>query len=74
MILLLGCSGHIASELGQRGAESARPYLQRLYRTRMTAYRDAIKEFSQGFGEGLAQDEPKGEAGRDKADGGGGGQ
>ena len=48
-----------ASELGQRGAETARPYLQRLYRTRMASYREAITEFSAGFGEGLAQDSPQ---------------
>ena len=50
---------HVASNLGQKGAETARPYLQRLYKTRMTAYRDAIKEFSVGFAEGLSQDRPK---------------
>ncbi|QDZ21135.1 hypothetical protein HOP50_05g36630 [Chloropicon primus] len=43
---------------GKEGAEKARPYLQRLYKTRMTSYRDAIKEFSIGFGEGLAKEEP----------------
>jgi hypothetical protein len=49
--------GQVASELGQRGAESARPYFQRLYRTRMASYREALTEFSAGFGEGLAQDQ-----------------
>ena len=54
-LLFLWRAAQLASELGKRGAESAQPYLKRLYRTRMTAYRDAIKEFSIGFGEGLTQ-------------------
>ncbi len=53
--LALRSSGCIAAGVGQKGAEAARPYLQRLYRTRMSSYRDAIKEFSAGFGEGLSQ-------------------
>lgn len=54
----------VAAEVGKKGAETARPYLQRLYRTRVSSYRDAIKEFSVGFGEGLSG-RPRGDAARD---------
>jgi len=43
----------MAGSLGRKTAEGARPYLQRIYKTRMGSYRDALKEFSNGFKEGL---------------------
>ncbi|KAJ7570787.1 hypothetical protein O6H91_01G135200 [Diphasiastrum complanatum] len=37
------------------GAESLKPALQRLYVSRATAYRDALKEFVGGYQEGIAE-------------------
>ncbi|KAH9542841.1 hypothetical protein CY35_13G028400 [Sphagnum magellanicum] len=37
------------------GAEHIRPALQRLYMTRATAYRDALKSFVEGYQEGIAE-------------------
>lgn len=47
------------------GAEHIKPALQRIYMTRASAYRDALKSFVEGYQEGVAevmnkkaQDEP----------------
>lgn len=37
------------------GAEHVRPALQRIYMTRATAYRDALKSFVVGYKEGVAE-------------------
>ncbi|CAN0847202.1 hypothetical protein LINGRAHAP2_LOCUS4848 [Linum grandiflorum] len=37
------------------GAETLKPALQRLYMTRASAYRDALKSFIQGYQEGVQQ-------------------
>ncbi|KAI3882876.1 hypothetical protein MKW92_036499 [Papaver armeniacum] len=48
----------------QRGMETLRPALQRVYMTRASSYRDALKSFIQGYQEGIQQvmsgkDDPK---------------
>ncbi|KAH1113250.1 hypothetical protein J1N35_006628 [Gossypium stocksii] len=37
------------------GMETLRPVLQRLYMTRASAYRDALKSFIEGYQEGIQQ-------------------
>lgn len=37
------------------GAEHIKPALQRIYMTRATAYRDALKSFVEGYQEGVAE-------------------
>lgn len=37
------------------GMETLRPVLQRLYMTRASAYKDALKSFIQGYQEGVQQ-------------------
>lgn len=37
------------------GMETLRPALQRVYMTRASAYRDALKSFIQGYQEGIQQ-------------------
>lgn len=37
------------------GMETLRPALQRVYMTRASAYRDALKSFIQGYQEGVQQ-------------------
>ncbi|TYI34290.1 hypothetical protein ES332_A04G191300v1 [Gossypium tomentosum] len=43
------------------GMETLRPALQRLYMTRASAYRDALKSFIEGYQEGIQQDMEKNE-------------
>ncbi|KAK9867519.1 hypothetical protein WJX84_005468 [Apatococcus fuscideae] len=38
------------------GAKSIQPYLQKMYQTRASAYRDAVQEFVKGYREGYAAD------------------
>ncbi len=40
---------HGAAGIARAGAGSAQPLLQHLYRTRAAAYRDAIREFVEGY-------------------------
>ncbi|KAH1037882.1 hypothetical protein J1N35_039625 [Gossypium stocksii] len=46
------------------GMETLRPALQRLYMTRASAYRDALKSFIEGYQEGIQQPAGHGEKGR----------
>ncbi|CAI0462610.1 unnamed protein product, partial [Linum tenue] len=41
------------------GAETLKPSLQRLYVTRASAYRDALKSFIEGYQEGVQQVSPE---------------
>ncbi|KAK5841368.1 hypothetical protein PVK06_003688 [Gossypium arboreum] len=43
------------SSAARGGMETLRPALQRLYMTRASAYRDALKSFIEGYEEGIQQ-------------------
>lgn len=43
-----------AAAVARSGAESAKPALQELYRTRAAAYQEAVQAFVQGYREGFA--------------------
>ncbi len=49
------CVFGFAALAARAGAEHIRPALQRLYMTRATAYRDALKSFVEGYQEGIAE-------------------
>lgn len=53
-ILYLGKTNFIAVA-ARGGMETLRPALQRVYMTRASAYRDALKSFIQGYQEGVQQ-------------------
>lgn len=57
------------------GAEHIKPALQRIYMTRATAYRDALKSFVEGYQEGVAEvmtnNSPEATSGRVKKEGDG---
>ncbi|MBA0712699.1 hypothetical protein Golax_011781 [Gossypium laxum] len=61
--LVPGCLGlHLNSHgndliaiAARGGMETLRPTLQRLYMTRASAYRDALKSFIEGYQEGIQQ-------------------
>ena len=44
-----------AALAARAGAEHIRPALQRIYMTRASAYRDALKSFVEGYQEGVAE-------------------
>ncbi|MQL95536.1 hypothetical protein Taro_028212 [Colocasia esculenta] len=50
-----GCRRRCSSPPPGGGMETLRPALPRLYMTRASAYRDALKSFIQGYKEGLQQ-------------------
>lgn len=53
---LLLFSPYCCAALAARaGAEHIKPALQRIYMTRATAYRDALKSFVEGYQEGVAE-------------------
>lgn len=52
MTSLLELCAALAARLG---AEHIRPALHRLYMTRASAYRDALKSFVEGYQEGIAE-------------------
>lgn len=52
--LVLFCMHYIAVA-ARGGMETLRPALQRVYMTRASAYRDALKSFIEGYQEGIQQ-------------------
>lgn len=44
-----------AALAARAGAEHVKPALQRIYMTRASAYRDALKSFVEGYQEGVAE-------------------
>lgn len=46
---------HSAALAARAGAEHIKPALQRIYMTRASAYRDALKSFVEGYQEGVAE-------------------
>ncbi|KAK5777269.1 hypothetical protein PVK06_045236 [Gossypium arboreum] len=51
--ILLLAPGQVIAAIG--GMETLRSALQRLYMTRASAYRDALKSFIEGYQEGIQQ-------------------
>lgn len=45
----------LAALAARAGAEHIKPALQRIYMTRASAYRDALKSFVEGYQEGVAE-------------------
>lgn len=45
----------ITAVAARGGMETLRPALQRVYMTRASAYKDALKSFIQGYQEGIKQ-------------------
>lgn len=49
------CLKKLTAVAARGGMETLRPALQRVYMTRASAYRDALKSFIEGYQEGIQQ-------------------